>query len=169
MEDTGWRRNKYGGLFNINAYMNDKIKKQYNKDYMWHGSTEENIENIKDYGFREDKTAYFATNHEIVDKNYGTNKIMLRENDFKLKDVTNEVRENVFPTDNMRKQAINSGYDGIKYKTSQSNYDVEILNHNKLNQVINKTEKENLELTLALGGNLTDKEKRRYEKLNKRS
>ena len=26
MNDTGWRRNKYGGLFNINDYMNQKIR-----------------------------------------------------------------------------------------------------------------------------------------------
>ena len=26
MEDSGWRRNKYGGWFNINDYMNDRIR-----------------------------------------------------------------------------------------------------------------------------------------------
>jgi len=34
MADTGWRRNKYGGWFNINNYMNDKIRgiADYNDD-----------------------------------------------------------------------------------------------------------------------------------------
>lgn len=34
MADTGWRRNKYGGWFNINQTMNDKIRniKDYNDD-----------------------------------------------------------------------------------------------------------------------------------------
>lgn len=31
MEDTGWRRNKYGGWFNINDYMNKKIREKTNK------------------------------------------------------------------------------------------------------------------------------------------
>lgn len=167
MDDGRWITTKAGNrvfIKNTNAYMNDFIRKKQKK-YIWHGSTEENIENIKDYGFRKDKKAYFATNKDIVEKYYGKNNIMLDESEFKLKDVTKEVKKNIFPTDGMRKEAIKKGYDGIKYKTSISNYDVEILNNKKLNEIINKTEKENLELSIMLGGILTDREKKRYNKL----
>ena len=38
MNDTGWRRNKYGGLFNVNDYMNQKIRKQNHIYNLSHGS-----------------------------------------------------------------------------------------------------------------------------------
>ena len=42
MTDNGWRRNKNGGLFNINDYMNNKIRKESKKTkdmVLYHGSS----------------------------------------------------------------------------------------------------------------------------------
>lgn len=142
-----------------------KKKKQENPKYMWHGTSEENIESIKDNGFREDRRGYFATNEDVAKKNYGNNVIMLNQNDFNLKDVSKDVLKNGMPTDKMREKALKERYDGIKYKTSNSNEDVEILNIKKLNNVLDKTELENLQLTKDLGGTLTEKEEKRYNKL----
>ena len=32
--DNGWRRNKYGGIFNVNDYMNNQIRKMTYKKYI---------------------------------------------------------------------------------------------------------------------------------------
>ena len=44
MNDTGWRRNKYGGLFNVNDYMNKKIRERKEKPQtfdLFHGTAEQ--------------------------------------------------------------------------------------------------------------------------------
>jgi len=133
--------------------------------YMWHGTSKENLDSIKNNGFREDRRGYFATNHEVVKSNYGEDVIMLEQNDFNLKDITSEVMEFGMPTDAMREQAKEEGYDGVKYQTSKNNEDVEVFNIKKLNEVFDKTELENFELSQALGYNLTPEEQQRYNKL----
>lgn len=61
MEDSGWRRNKYGGLFNVNEYMNNKIR---NKGKEFQIANEEQINemdkqtaNIKNSMSKEEKKA----------------------------------------------------------------------------------------------------------------
>lgn len=126
------------------------------KKYMWHSSTKENIDLIKQYGFRYDKkSSYFATDFD-ASKLYGEDMIMLEQGEFKLKDVTNELNGN----DNRelaRETAIAEGYDGIKYQTSKNNYDIEITNIDKLNEVVRKTEEENQKLIKQLMGEDTEK------------
>ena len=60
MNDSGWRRNKYGGLFNINDYMNQKIRKQTYKNYEGDGE-------------RADEESFKQDNPEVVyEKNVKT-------------------------------------------------------------------------------------------------
>lgn len=63
--DTGWRRNKYGGLFNINDYMNNKIRniveyddneeefKQENQNVLYENqvNTDELKEAVREYTY----------------------------------------------------------------------------------------------------------------------
>ena len=128
-----------------------ELSKEQEPSYMWHSSSKANIDLIKQYGFRYDKeSSYFATDFDIS-KGYGEDMIMLDQNEFNIKDVTQELEGN----DNRkaaREKAIAEGYDGIRYQTSKNNYDVEITNVEKLNEVVKKTEAENQRLAKALMG-----------------
>lgn len=108
MEDNGWRRNKYGGWFNINDYMNKKIRQSYiDKNTIIKTIIDDTFDNIdkrhkyiidKKTGITMGQLDYVVDNNnpriemikvydEYKRKGYGTKLMQSLQKDFKEKEI----------------------------------------------------------------------------------
>ncbi len=140
---------EYWSQETVNKFIND------NPGTIYHGSTEDAISGIRQTGVRSDnKKIYFASNPQIAES-YGINKVHLYPDELNILDVSSPKgisllkKAGIDPNipnlnDSLQLLLEKEGFDGIKYRTSKSNFDYEILNNDKVNTLLKNQSKSQL-------------------------